>query len=296
MKFIVYAPPYNDESGGPVVLHRLCDRLNYYGHEAYLFPMGWHHAYKNPIRKLRSKIGETLRKLSGETFTTCAGFQTPLARKQDVADAIVIYPEIVTTNPLHARRVVRWVLYKTDYDTKTLGRMRNDLFFYFQPAFRIPRDELHCAGELQVMHLRNDIYSKTNFGSRSGTCYTLRKGKDRKIVHDLDNSVCIDGLSHRETAKVFNKTETFISYDPYTLYSQYAAMCGCTSVVVPLDNKTRDEWQPTEALRIGVAYGFDDIEWARATANQVAPLFVERERIRNESVHGLVAKCEAFFR
>jgi len=61
----------------------------------------------------------------------------------------------------------------------------------------------------------------------------VRKGKDRDLNYHPANYQQIDGLSHEDICKVFYQSEFFISCDFHTLYSQYAVLCGCKSIVVP---------------------------------------------------------------
>jgi O-antigen biosynthesis protein len=76
MKFLIYAPPYRNSSAGIRVLHRLGQELNNIGCNAFVFT-AW-----NKTAELKPNIG----------------------------DCIVVYPEIVTGNPMGAKHVVRYVL------------------------------------------------------------------------------------------------------------------------------------------------------------------------------------------
>jgi hypothetical protein len=140
--------------------------------------------------------------------------------------------------------VVRWLLHKPGFHKGTIGFGPNDRFFFAQPAFNDPKLNPDESNLLKMVVLRDDMYRQTNFGPRRGTCYFLRKGKGRPIVHDLTDSQCVDGLSHEQLVEVFNRVEMCISYDPYTVYSYYAALCGCVSVIVPLEGISKEEWYP----------------------------------------------------
>ena len=87
-----------------------------------------------------------------------------------------------------------------------------------------------------------------------------------------------------------------ISYDMYTMYSGYAAICGCISVVVPEKDLSKEEWRPEEERRNGIAYGFDDLEHAKETSSKVLPLFQKREQESKESVRSFIVKCDDFFK
>src|SRR5206468_9783222 len=77
---------YTHRSGGIRALHRLCHLLNEAGYSARLLPN-------------RLDL----------PFATNPAWNTPL-HSGSIGDGIVIYPEVVSGNPLLARRVVRWAL------------------------------------------------------------------------------------------------------------------------------------------------------------------------------------------
>ena len=79
------------------------------------------------------------------------------------------------------------------------------------------------------------------------------------------------------------------------MYSNYAAMCGCISIVVPDPGVDKNKWQPTEDLRLGVAYGFDDIEWAKKTASKVGEFLKNQEMEKNKSIFNFVETCNEYF-
>jgi hypothetical protein len=114
---------------------------------------------------------------------------------------------------------------------------------------------------------------------RKGTAYCLRKGKDKELVHDLMDSVLIDGKSHAEIAKIFKSVDRFISYDTLTAYSRFAALCGCTSIVVPDSGVSIDDWYPNDKDRCGISYGFnhESILEANATRHLVSSQIQDEE-------------------
>ena len=89
--------------------------------------------------------------------------------------------------------------------------------------------------------------------------------------------------------------EYFYSYDLYTMYSYYAAMCGCVSIVVPVSGLTKQEWRPVHEARFGVAYGMEDKEWAEKTRQNLLDQFAQQQIRETEMVQNFVRKCEAFY-
>ncbi len=294
-KFVVFADSFNENNGGVIALHRLCDLLNREGQSARLWPSrlplhdpqhGWASAWR---------FFRYYRRAWRRPYKTCERFDTPRATPDDLADAVVVYPEIISGNPLRAEHVVRWLLHKPGFHKGHCEYGPNDRYFYYQKAFDDPVLNRDADNELKVIYLRDDVYRQTNAGPRSGACYILRKGKGRPMVHDLTDSVCVDKLSHEQMAAVFNRVETCISYDTYTMYSLFAALCGCVSVVVPEPGVSAEQWYPEPRDRLGLAYGFDDVEHARRTQPLLLPHLKTQETSANGSVRAFISKCAVYF-
>jgi hypothetical protein len=294
--FFIYAPSYDEKIGGSIVLHKLCDLINRGGDRAYLYPIGSGLKIGDLVFDPLSFVLQLFHKITTRIkFKTLSKYITPVALIFKNRNAIVIYPEIVSGNPLGAKNVVRWLLHKPGFHSGLVDFNPSDLIFYFQEVFNDPYLNCNIGGKLQVMDIRTDIYTRTNFGARSGSCYLLRKGKKREILHDLNCSIMIDNLSHEEVAKLFNQSEYFISYDSYTLYSQYAALCGCISIVIPELGVNKEAWQPVDELRYGVSYGFDEIELARETQGKAKDYLTGLEKEFTQSVREFVCICTQYF-
>lgn len=296
MKFIIVAPGYDDNAGGIVVLHQLCDRLNQLGYKAYLWPFFKPSLdFSNPF-KSAYLFFKYFRKTIKYGFKKNPKLNTPTASYQDLEDAFIVYPEVIIGNPLRAQNVVRWLLHKPGFNNG--GKINfgtDDLFFYYDKAFDDSRYNSHPDNQLYIISQRSDVYKITNHDVRYGTCYLLRKGYKREIVHDTTDSRLVDGLSHEDTAKVFNQVKYCISYDSYTMYNVYAVMCGCIPVVIPEKGVTKDQWQPNEENHYGIAYGFDDIDYAVKTRPLMLQYIEKQERESNESVMRFVEKCKVYF-
>ncbi|MCX6075025.1 MAG: hypothetical protein NTY39_11940 [Campylobacterales bacterium] len=296
MKFIIVAPGYDDNSGGIVVLHQLCDRLNNVGQEAYLWPffkpiLDFTHPFKTAYLFFRY-----FRKNIKYGFKINSKLNTPIASYSDLKGAIIVYPEVIVGNPLKAHSVVRWLLHKPGFNNG--GKIDfgiNDLFFYYDKAFDDSRYNSHPNNHLHIMSQRFDIYKVINYGEREGSCYLLRKGYKRKISDDLTASQLVDGLSHEQTAKIFNQTKYCISYDTYTMYNVYAAMCGCIPIIIPEEGISKEQWQPNEESRYGMAYGFEDIAYAIETRPLMLQHIEKQECESNESVVRFIEKCKSYF-
>ncbi len=295
MKFVIYTPFYDENSGGIIVLYKLVQLLRKLGMEGYL----WHIANPFPIFPLKLRRFEKKfrywyqRRTDPLRYTS--PYSLPVARRRDVVDAVVVYPEIVAGNPLKADKVVRWLLYKPGAHLGNINFSPNDLFFYYLKEYDYPALNKFPDNQLCVTDYFSEIYQQTNFGSRHGSCFMVRKGKDR--VHNAHpaDAVQVDGLSHRELAEVFNRCEYFFSYDLYTMYSTYASMCGCKSVVIPVEGMSIEDWRSEPENRFGVAYGLEDIPRALATREALLHQIEQFEENNLTSVRFFVERCKAFF-
>jgi len=283
--FIIYTPSFDEMSGGSIVLHKLCYMINQLGYVALLWPMtstrsGW---IKNFFNRKKSN------------FSVSKFYPSAIAQQSDLlSSAIVVYPEVVSGNPLKHKNIVRWFLHKPGYHTGTINFGEGELYFFYDQHSDDPAINSEQTNKLSVAAL-NPVYKNLN-QSRSGTCYLVRKGKGKTLVHDTRNSIKIDGLSHAEVARIFNSSEFFYSYDEMTFYSQYAALCGCVSVVVPESYATREEWVSNHPIgRYGVAYGEADIPHALETAHLLEEHFAEQEEISLIEVQRFIDKSINFF-
>ncbi|MEP1356270.1 MAG: hypothetical protein ABJX32_04360 [Tateyamaria sp.] len=298
--FIVYAPPFSINNGGAIFLHRMVHELRRLGEEAYLYPMK-----PRELTGRRDRVKQTVRGLlklqdpPQKPFVMSDALDTSVFPDEALPpNAIALYTEIHEENPLGAQHVARWILYKPGYLGRPADFPRDNLFFKGSELSDDPR----ITGGAQLLQLFwvNPVYRDTGNTNRSGSCYMVRKARKMRpnfeLVHDMENSQQVDGLSHQELARIFNECETFYCYDDATMYSQFAALCGCTSIVIPWHYKNRAEWTAARPLtEYGVAYGLDDIEHARTTRHLLPGLLAEREEIGRQTVRDFVAACRQRF-
>lgn len=275
-RFIIVAPPFDEYSGGAIVLHKLCHMLNGLGQQAFMWPLD---------RKLKPSLSRRVKALwKNMDFRVNPDFCTPIASVRHVDDdAIVVYPEIITGNPLGAKNIVRWLLHKPGFHTGVVEFGANELFFAFDEysASSLFKD---CSKNILFVAHLNDNYRDDRQYERRGSCYMIRKAKNVRIQHDLTDSIQIDNLSHAEVAEIFRKTKFFFCYDEMTMYSQFAALCGCISVVIPSEFRNRDEWVAVHPIsKYGIAYGLEDIQHALDTRHKVREYFavLEQQSLRS---------------
>lgn len=146
MKFIIVSPRVY-VGGGPLVLHVLCRELNLLGHDAKIYyvqsgngkgdrrfwikQLGyfWTDLYKESCYRLsRLFMGERhsfFRQYCYNPVEGCHRTWLPLVS----SDTIVIYPDIFKGNILHARNIVRWLLFLVTFQKIHMLIQRMICFF-----------------------------------------------------------------------------------------------------------------------------------------------------------------------
>ncbi|MEY8214547.1 MAG: WavQ [Colwellia sp.] len=301
-KFLIFSPSYKEISGGVVVLHKLCSILNDLGYESYLHP--YVYSYELNRNNYKSFIVNFV-KWSVRTFfsryKTNPTFNTPIFKGSidGKDDWVVIYPEVVFGNPLNAKNVVRWLLHQPGYHEGNIYYGEDELYFKFNSAimdFHF-HNSVTSKNQLKVIHYPLEYYNMEGASvERAGTAYCLRKGRNKDIIHELGDSILIDGKTHAEVSEIFKRVKTFVSYDTYTAYSIFAVLCGCNSVVVPDVGVSEEEWYPNFTDRYGLSYGLNHIEKASETSHLVKE-HVEKEIVKViEDVKGFILEVDNYFK
>ncbi|ESK56747.1 hypothetical protein [Acinetobacter tjernbergiae] len=281
MHIFIYCYPYNENSGGVIALHRLCHLINEATcHKAYLVPhrkFGLRHDIKNIFKK--------------KEFNLHGEWNTPIWRKfffPNKSSCIVIYPEIVSGNPLRINRVVRWFLHNPGYFTGEINYGENELYYRYSSGFfyKVEHNSTLSNLILNVKYTPFDIYFENIINTKDiESCHMVRKGGGKKIVHSND-SICLDNKNHKEIADIFRRAKRFISYDPYTAYSHFAVLCGCESIIVPDEGVSVNNWYSDTSDRFGLSYGFDQdqLNWASNTRQDLVDKLKASDSMCVESV------------
>jgi hypothetical protein len=288
LNYIIFAPDYDENSGGIIALHKLCHHLNECGESASLWPSIWvRRQSQGWWKRFRRNFKEAI---FGVEFDRHPDLITPIAkRRKPGANDVVVYPEVVAGNPLGGINVVRWLLHRPGFHTSVVNFSAGELFFKFADFADDKEITKGVAAQLFVFSV-NSLYKNKNTRVRSGVCYLVRKGEGVEIARNLEDAIKIDGLAHEDVAAIFSRCEIFYSYDEASMYSCYAAMCGCLSVVIPKSYSSREAWVAQNPhLQYGVAYGENDLDHARLTQSEVVKYFQSLERSSLESVHRFIA-------
>ena len=302
MNIFICAPSYFENSGGSLVLHRLCHLINEVDDcKAFLVKTQPLYSGKPRLKRILSQF--KWYSVSRKKFKTNPEWNTPVwDEKKFPENSIVIYPEIINGNPLKIKNVVRWFLHQPGYHTGVIDYSSNEIYFKFNSAI----DDFKISGsllsekELKVIYYPVDIYNLDNVSEDKkdlNCCYMVRKGKEKKPIHDKE-AIKLDGLSHKEVAEIFKRSKRFISYDDYTAYSIFAVLCGCESVVVPGEGRTLTDWYPNETDRYGISYGLspEQLEWASSTSHKVYTHILNEHRKCSENIIECLKQIKDFFK
>ena len=235
IKIIIYTPPYSNTCGGIIVMHYFAQLINEKYNDKFCAKLFMHNnlKYKN-------------------------SFCNDFAKIDEIDDnTIVVYPEVVSGNPLNAKNVVRWVLLELGIEMPLDHYKKwstSDLVYHWETNDK----QLSCP-------FYNDIFTNTNPENRNKTCYLIKKGrlihKNIKYLHPPD-SICIDDLSLQEKAKIFNECKFFYSYDPNTAYILFSAACGCIPIIYGIEGVSEEEYFKSKIFNFdntiynrGIVYG-----------------------------------------
>jgi hypothetical protein len=303
-KFIIFAPTYNENIGGVVLLHKLCHLLNENKSQSFLFPFFASSQKYLEEDSIDLSYLENILETSSDSLMTNPKFNTPILENIELLKNLdswaVIYPEIVAKNPMKAKNVIRWLLHYPGFHTGKVEYGANEL--YFKGHQQMHDSECTFDGSttskvpLYIIHYPLDLYNLDNTASqRLGIAYCIYKGKGRKIDPSLENAILIDGKPHTEIAKIFKKVTLFVSYDLHTAYSTFATLCGCISVVIPEDGLSEESWRADPATRYGIAYGFDKVEQVSRTTHLVLEHTLEEERNETKKIENFINEIHIFF-
>lgn len=207
--YYIYAPDYRETSSGICVMHYLCHALNIAGHEAYVALCD----VKNPALRTPS-LSEELIKCHQDLGRT----------------PIVVYPEVVSGNPLSGPVVVRYILNREGFLTGNgLQAGRNDLFFHYAHDFR---DESLNTNMLTLPVIDSELFSPPKEPVERTKSYLYLH---RHLIRDVDFSslpadIEILSLSKPKTlaqlAEIFKTAAVLYSYEISATCTE-AMLCGC---------------------------------------------------------------------
>ncbi len=303
-------------SGGAVVLHKLCKMLEEAGYDSKIYYTDAFNYSRRNIVQFFKFILKTIRfiiidtfmvvctKIIGEKklinnskFNGYAYYQVKGCKRKFLPfvddNTIVVYPEVVCGNFLHAKRVIRWFLYYNNYLDDKSKYDKDDLFICYR---RIFNDwNLNPKGlTVHISFFDLDLYRQNNYNERQGICYIVRKGKNRKDLPETYDGPVVDTLSEVEKVEIFNKYKYCYCYDTQTSYADIAALCGCIPLVILENGKKRQDYLKDGENGYGVAYGLepDEIEYALKTRHKLYEYYDSLELDNIDNFNNFIEICK----
>ena len=212
--YIMAILDYSDKSAGGVALHRIVHELNNQGYFAY--SLGFVNRRWNERRLGR--------------------FGLFLLMKY--ADPIVLYPEVVSGNPLGARHVARWVLNVPGHiggDT-TFGS--DELVFAWSEDF-YPTDRL-----LSFDVIDHGLFNNENPPPKDIDCFYVGKGPLRGVnplprTDGMTEITRVWPAKRHDLAALLRRTRLLYTYDDLTMLTFEALLCGCRVILLPENKELR---------------------------------------------------------
>lgn len=295
-KYIIYSRLDTKDSGGVKALYELALTLRSMGEEAYIVP--WNLSIP-PI--FESKI-----LING----------IPLAPPNiiDLEKDIVVYPEVITGNPLGAKNVVRWILC-------TLGKVgpdrsatwgERDLWMFWGDFTSTSQEPLEQDKIMFVFGLEERWLGGEPQETRRESYFLTRKAhlfhQTVQRLHPEDaihlDKVCAETNDYLARYK---RGKLLVCYDPYSFHATLSALAGCLTVVYPLPGVSREEWARqgpaydylpklnNSPFMPGIAYGAEEINLARQTSHLLWPTLQKLNEAGKQSVQRFIEKSKTYF-
>lgn len=236
LRFVIAAPVYNPKSAGTVVLHEVCDALNKRG-------------YPTAIRFV------TVNGLALSNQPECYGpnlswyaLSGEEELQQFIDEGIVIYPEIISGNPLRAKRVVRYMLnVEGALSGRKINASENDYIIAFSECYHPnPNSVLNKPCHYDGFNTANSVP-------------TLDRHMDLTYIGKNEDPGCFilpDSVeltrewpkNKTELAVLLKNTRYFYTWDYCTQTVVDAMLCGAIPVYMSVEPyKHFDELHPMEA-------------------------------------------------
>lgn len=183
------------------------------------------------------------------------GLHASMAYESHTVGNIVVYPEIVTGNPLGESRIVRWKLNRAALPD-------DGMTVVWVPGM----ESVHGVPILTVDVIERDLWVPYH-GPREGVAYWVGKGRlaGSKVP---DGAVEITRKSHPDRvglASFVRRLDYLISFDPFTMLTTEAIVSGTPVLIHAGDNQwQRDDIERAAWTTAGVAWSEDELEFARS--------------------------------
>ena len=274
LNYYIWSPNFDSHSGGIIALNKLAHNLRAIGEKSFLVS----DTSDPSLNIIKCKVDQ-----------------------QIISDpnTVMIYPEIIIGNPFVTKNVVRWLLNTPGVIGGDGNYGYRDLIFKYNEYFKYEGNK-PVSGILTAYDFDLNFWKDQN-QPRLGQCFLVKKGYNRVLNAHNPNAIRIDGWEHQggnqHLLDIFNRFESFVCYDTCTFVTVFAALCGCTSIVIPEEGVTIEEWyDKIPIFKYGIAYGFDDIERAKNTRGDLINYLKSTEDSSIKELKEFVKLCENHFK
>lgn len=209
------------------------------------------------------------------------GLNTPTADEKTsrwiCEEGIVVYPEAEAGNPLDAGRVVRYVLNRPGFvGGDIVFNERETVFCYCKMLTKFVRE---WAGVLTVPVIDMDTFYDRQLDRRGEVFWVGKETGISRILNERGMREITMGWPQDRVgvAALFQTARIFYSYTDYTMLAAEARLCGCSTVVMPSGNYSRDEFGSLPGGLHGLAWGpsLGEIETAQRTVGAFRRAYLE---------------------
>lgn len=297
LKIRIHTLKFTYRSGAIVVLHYLAKLLHELGHDVKMFCTAdlvvananpiYFDANENPIFSIYTN-------------------------QTNESDAIAIYSEGLHSNPIGAKRVVRWITAALGITTpfSILQTWHDDDLVYHYWLGGQLRSAGYGVLKMLTTPYINPIFipppalpesEKYSIEHRPLIVYTYHKASHFHLngVEKWHPSWAINvyNSSNEEYVSYFQRSRVFFCYDPQSFMSQIAALCGCAVVIYPVQGLSEAEYWASTPFGVylserkkassvyGVSYGLEGLSEARKTVHLVRQETEDMAAFYKQSVH-----------
>lgn len=241
--FIVWTPPYTPNSYGNRILYSLAERLTLYGFEALTFNLE-SNAYLSTdgSRRAAKHVGST--------------------------EDIVIYPEIVSGNPLGSHRVVRYLLnnpYATvgqgvEYSSTDLLVTYSSAYAPSLPLLFLINDDRALLDRYRGRHKMDQV--AVYFGKGDERTFSGFREEYVRLIDSFSQVKVITRAfpSRGQSMEWIAESKLVISFDPASAINYESTLLDTPALLVGTGSL-----KERVGTFKGIFYRIEDLDWAQAT-------------------------------
>lgn len=228
MNYVVWAPPYEYLSGGIKVLHKFAYEL--------------------------SKIAPTF--ITTKQVRWDIPYFDQMLPDHFREGVTVIYPEVISGNPLGIPNVARYLLNNAGKLAGDKVFPETDELFAFSQLFNdfnLPEERI-----LWCPAIETDIFYDFKKERTEPVFYVGKGGKTSDFTNgmfEITKPFCMDQSA---LAQRLNTATVLYTYDNITGMSDIARLCGCPVVIIPNGEYTKEQYSKHELGLEGISWGLDE--------------------------------------